>query len=204
MRVKVLLAATFIVAAPGQSLALDEAVRVLPEAIASQTEYARHMTSGLAHFGSEPLWTEGALEGFARRYRVTLTATSFIRGDDVQIRIDEQSDGSTLLVGKVYRNTVGIVEEVERRLTPEEYADFSALIDRSGLWSRLPESWVRPHDVYCAHGREVLLERRDASDYGLSEAEHCTTPAAMDAVIFKMLDLAQFTSRSGWMPGMWQ
>ena len=94
-------------------------------------------------------------------------------------------------------------EEVRRELSADEYATFLARVEESCLWKRLPESWMRAPDTFCAHGRHVVLEKHDAAGYGMSDAEHCTAPANMVRVLDAMLDLARFESRAHWRPGMW-
>lgn len=177
---------------------------IYPPGVAEQSEYGGQMRGTLGMFGSQPLWTEGAMEGHVRRYRATFDGGSYIRSDKVQVAIDEMADGSAWVSGTVLRaQPEDGTEEVRRELTADEYATFLGRVEESSLWKRLPESWRRGENTFCAHGRHVVLEKHDAAGYGMSDAEHCTAPANMVRVLDAMLDLARFESHRQWHPGMW-
>lgn len=185
-------------------LAAQEQPEIYPPGVAEQSEYGGYMRGILGMFGSQPLWTEAAMVGHTRRYRATFDGGSYIRSDKVQVAVDEMADGSAWVSGTVLRaEREDGTEEVRRELSADEYATFLARAEESRLWQRLPESWRRAPDTFCAHGRHVVLEKHDGSGYGLSDAEHCTAPANMVIVLDAMLDLANFETRSQWRPGMW-
>lgn len=191
----------FLLATP---LAAQDEPAIYPPGVAEQSEYGSYMRGTLGMFGSQPLWTDAAMEGHTRRYRATFDGGSYIRSDKVQVAIDEMADGSAWVSGTVLRaQPEDGTEQVRRELSGEEYATFLARVEENSLWKRLPESWRRGENTFCAHGRHVVLEKHDATGYGMSDAEHCTAPANMVRVLDAMLDLARFESRRQWRPGMW-
>jgi hypothetical protein len=94
------------------------------------------------------------------------------------------------------------IEDKSFALPDGSYAELSRLAEESGLWSVRPEIWVlRDSNAFCAHGRDIVLERLDATGYGLARAAAgCTSPSGMNAIAFKLVTLARLGTAEDWFP----
>ena len=170
----------------------------LPPDVVMGAELSDWYVGSLNSFESRPLWTDEADDGYIERYRFTYFG---ILTTSLQIGIDRKANGKAFLYAEVRRRNSAI-ERKRFWLSQRDFSEFKKASDDSGLWGAHPEFWVfKNENDICLDGMEVLLERLDADGYRFSNANtSCTSPAGMNRLAEKMVELAHLKSRVRWFP----
>ncbi len=178
--------------AAGSAALTKSTPSALPLEMLTGNEDAQFLASVLEGFHSEPLWPEAALKGHKARYRLTISAISFVHAHELQVSVDIGHDGEAHLKSAVWIRDEK-VDEHSYRLSPNSASSFEADVASSGLWVYKPEIWqLKDKLAWCAHGRQYILEKHDAAGYDVSYAEaRCTSPKGMEKLVANMVRLAR-------------
>jgi hypothetical protein len=154
----------------------------------------------MARFEEPQLHTDGALNGFASRYRLSLSG---INCEEYVIRIEESAGGQVRGWVKDRNKCkpgpegdIGVRRFLAGR---DDLRELDALFDAAKMFELYPEFWeLTDPDAICIDGNQLVFERRNAAGYRISTANaQCTASLEMIEATRKFIALAGEDSAEG-------